>query len=102
IFHPCGSLVSRRPTTFHVHSERRFSSNSPGELDVLGSSKVARFQLVTPCRIRSEERRVGKECRSRCGADQCKKNRRIQQANDVRFSFFFFFFKQKTAYEMPK
>src|SRR5690606_13891479 len=50
---------------------------------------------------RSEERRVGKECRCRWSADLLKNNHR-STLTDLTCPFHtpFFFFKQKTAYEI--
>src|SRR5436305_1438798 len=59
--------------------------------------------------MRSEERRVGKECRSRWWPEHEKKKRVHRDKRQLRSdevetpastAFVFFFFKQKTAYEI--
>src|ERR1035441_5708310 len=84
----------------------------PSASDSRQPYKLSNFDLVT----RSEERRVGKECRSRWAPFNLKKKIQTEPQDgkstaDAIFEacmlpfrplLLLFFFKQKTAYEMPK
>src|SRR5438132_202277 len=110
-------ICNRRPAASRVTAK---SSTPPVMSDCQFGEMAKRLRALPISAMRSEERRVGKECRSRWGPDYendeagsgkrvlqrvCRRAARLWALGTVRAHHrlcvrCFFFFKQKTAYEI--
>src|SRR5437899_11335286 len=67
----------QRPTTAGNGGRIRGMPRLPSSDSISADSSPTSYAPAPPCQYRSEERRVGKECRSRWAADHYEKRKNI-------------------------